>query len=240
MSPQRLDGRALAGLFALAAVLALLAAAPLSLVLGERAAAAGLSAQGVSGTVWRGRLQGASFRDLPLGEVRLGLNPFVLLIGRVHLGFSADQAKGTLRLAPQGAAFHDMHLTAPTSALAPQFPLSGLAEFSDLSLDVLGGACRRAGGQVRLSELALDGAPLPGLVLSGAPACADGAVRLPLSGQAEGVDVQADLIVRPDGAYQLTTTLRTTRPELDAVLTDAGYVRGLDGYSRTQTGRLGR
>jgi len=240
MSGDRLDGRFLAGLFALVAILVLLASVPLRLVLGERAADLGLSAERVSGTVWAGTLTAASFQGLALGDVRVGLNPFALLIGRVRLGFSSAEARGALRLAPQGIAFEGVDLTASTGVVAPGLPLSGTAELADLDLDLIGGACRNAGGQVQLSDLALDGVPLPGLVLSGAPDCADGAVRLPLTGQAQGVDVQAELVARPSGAYQLTTTLRTTQPELDPLLTAAGYVRGLDGYSRTQTGRLGR
>ncbi len=240
MSGGRLDGRWLAGLFALVAVLVLLASVPLRLVLGERAAAAGLSAERVSGTVWSGALTAASFQRLALGDVRVGLNPLALLIGRVRLGFSSAKARGALRLTPQGVAFQGVDFTAPATVLAPGLPLAGVAELSDFDLDLIGGGCRSAGGQVRLSELALDGVPLPGLVLSGTPVCADEAVRLPLAGQAQGVDVQADLVARPSGTYQLTTTLRTTRPELDPLLTAAGYVRGLDGYSRTQTGSLGR
>lgn len=240
MNGGRLDGRLLAGVFALVAILALLASTPLRLVMGERAATAGLSAERVSGTVWAGKLTGARFQGLALGEVDVGLNPFTLLVGRVRLGFDSTVAGGALRLAPQGIAFEDVNLTAPTGVIAPGLPLSGTAELSDLDLDLIGGACRKAGGQVRLSDLALDGVPLPGLVLSGAPVCAEEAVRLPLAGQAQGIDVQAELVARTSGAYQLTTTLRTTRPELDPLLTAAGYVRGLDGYSRTQTGRLGR
>lgn len=240
MSGGRLDSRLLAGVFALVAVLVLLASVPLGLVLGARAAEAGLSAERVSGTIWAGKLQGASFRGLAVGDVNVGLNPLALLLGQVRLGFSSAEARGAMRLAPQGIAFRGIGLTASTAVVAPGLPLSGTAELSDFDLDLIGGACRGAGGMVRLSDLALDGVPLPGLVLSGTPVCAEGAVRLPLTGQAQGIDVQAELVARASGAYQLTATLRTTRPELDPLLTAAGYVRGLDGYSRTLTGRLGR
>ncbi|MEH6677432.1 type II secretion system protein N [Phenylobacterium sp.] len=89
---------ALGAVFGLATLLVLLAVAPLSLVVGDRAAKAGLSATEVSGTVWRGRLADAAYRGLRLGEVRLGVSPLSLLAGRPRLGFKGEAAAGAARL----------------------------------------------------------------------------------------------------------------------------------------------
>ena len=88
---------ALGAVFGLATLLVLLAVAPLSLVLGDRAAAAGLSAAEVSGTVWRGRLSDAAYRGLRLGDVGLGVRPLSLLAGCPRLGFKGEAATGLAR-----------------------------------------------------------------------------------------------------------------------------------------------
>jgi general secretion pathway protein N len=231
---------ALGAVFGLATLLVLLAVAPLSLVLGDRAAAAGLSAAEVSGTVWRGRLSDAAYRGLRLGDVRLGVSPLSLLAGRPRLGFKGEAATGAARLGRGAVELIDVDAALPLGQLAPDSGLAGTVRMVGVSLDLRDGECRRADGQVALADISLAGLQLPGLVLSGDPACAGASLALPLRGQAEGVDVQADLLIGADGGYQMDMILRTTRPEVEAALGAAGYERTLDGYQRRLVGRLGQ
>ncbi|MDP1618215.1 type II secretion system protein N [Phenylobacterium sp.] len=231
---------ALAAVFGVAALLVLLAMAPLSLALGDRAAGAGLSAAQVSGTVWRGRLSDAAYRGLRLGDVRLGTSPLSLLAGRPRLGFKGEAATGAARLGRGGIELIDLDAALPLGQLAPAAGLSGTVRMADVSLDLRDGECRRADGQVCLADIGLAGLQLPGLALVGDPTCSGASLALPLRGQAEGVDVQADLLIGADGGYQMDLILRTTRPEVEAALGMAGYERTLNGYQRRLVGRLGQ
>lgn len=231
---------ALGAVFGLAALLVLLAMAPLSLVLGDRAAKAGLSAAQVSGTVWRGRLSDAAYQGLRLGEVRLGVSPLSLLAGRPRLGFQVEAANGAARVGGGGVELIDVDAVLPLGQLAPASGLAGTVTLADVSLDLRDGQCRRARGQVSLGDISLAGLSLPELVLAGAPTCAGASLALPLRGQAEGVDVQADLRIGADGGYQMDMVLRTTRPDVEAALGMAGYERTLNGYQRRLVGRLGQ
>ena len=231
---------ALGAVFGLATLLVLLAVAPLSLVLGDRAAAAGLSAAEVSGTVWRGRLSDAAYRGLRLGDVGLGVRPLSLLAGRPRLGFKGEAATGAARLGRGAVELIGVDAVLPLGQLAPASGLAGTVRMAGVLLDLRDGECRRADGQVALQDISLAGLHLPGLVLAGAPTCAGASLALPLRGQAEGVDVQADLLIGADGGYQMDMVLRTTRPEVGAALAAAGYERTLNGYQRRLVGRLGQ
>ena len=230
---------ALAALFSAVSLIFILATMPLSLALAGRGPEAGLSAAAASGTVWRGRLTDAAFRGVRLGDAEVGVSPLSLLAARVRLGFSSELAHGALRLGPGRVELLDIEGVLPLAALAPQAGLSARVGLADLDLDLRRSECQRAGGQVSLDQISLAGLELPGLVLTGTAACAGKDLVVPLRGQAEGVDVQADLRTNPVGAYQVELTLRTTRPEVEAALAAAGYRRTLDGYETTLAGRLG-
>jgi general secretion pathway protein N len=234
-----LRAAALAALFSASALFLILATAPLSLALSGRGPDAGLSAASVSGTVWRGRLRDAALGGIRLGDVQMGVSPLSLLAARVRLGFRSDSVSGALRLGPGALELLDIDGVLPLAALAPQSGLSGRVGLQGFDLDLRRSACRRAGGEVRLDQIRLAGLELPGLVLTGTAACAGKDLVVPLRGQAEGVDVQADLRATPAGAYAVGLTLRTTRPEVEAALAASGYRRTLEGYATTLTGQLG-
>jgi general secretion pathway protein N len=203
---------ALAALFSAACLILILATMPLGLVLAGRGPDAGLSAGSASGTVWRGQLRDAAFRGVRLGDVQMGVSPLSLLAARVRLGFRSERVQGALRLGPGRIELLEIDGALPLAALAPQ-----------------------AG----LNQIGLSGLDLPGLVLTGTAACAGKDLMVPLRGQAEGVDVQADVRTTPAGTYEARLTLRTTRPEVEAAWAAAGYRRTLDGYETALSGRLG-
>jgi general secretion pathway protein N len=229
---------ALAAVFSAATLILILATMPLGLALAGRGPDAGLSAASASGTVWRGELRDAVFGGVRLGNVQMGVSPLSLLTARVRLGFRSEGVRGALRLGPGRIELLDIDGVLPLGALAPQAGLDARLGLTDFSLDLRRAACQRAGGEVSLDQIRLSGLELPGLVLTGAAACAGKDLMVPLRGQAEGVDVQADLRTTPAGAYEARLTLRTTRPEVEAALAAAGYRRTLDGYEAALTGRL--
>lgn len=230
---------ALTALFSAASLVLILATMPLSLALSGRGPEAGLSAASASGTVWRGRLRDAAFGGLRLGDVEIGVSPLSLLAARVRLGFRSESLRGAARLSSGRLELLDIEGDLPLTAMAPQAGLSGRVGLRGFDLDLRRSECQRAGGEVRLDQINLAGLELPGLVLTGSAACAGKDLVVPLRGQAEGVDVQADLRTTPVGAYEVRLILRTTRPEVEAALVAAGYRRTLEGYEAALTGRLG-
>ncbi|MCR5881088.1 type II secretion system protein N [Phenylobacterium sp. J367] len=223
--------RRLWAVFALALPAALLLLVPLRMALGWiDADRAGLSAQGVEGTIWRGTLHDARLRGLPLGEARAGLAPF-----RGGVALAAVQGRGVVR--PDGVS--DVHATLPLGAVASGLPLQGDLGLRSFTVTFRAGACRRAGGEVRLSNLKLGAVAPPGLELRGQAACRNGRLAIPLTGQSGAVALEAVVTVDGRGVYQLDTTLRATDPLIAAAAQTAGFAQGLDGFSRTDRGRLG-
>jgi len=217
-------------------VLALLVLIPLRMALGwSGAAQAGLSARQATGTIWSGRLAGAAYHGISLGDARVSLD-----IMGLGLRVAADgEARGRGTLRASGVS----HATAalPLARLAPGLPLKGELRVEDLSVDFGKGACRKTRGRVALQDVRLGGAggPVPGLRLAGQAGCREGRLVLPLTGEASGVAVES--MARLDGAgrYEVTTRLRATDPVVTAAAGGAGFERGLDGFIRTDKGTLG-
>lgn len=212
--------------------------APLRLVLGWLDAdAAGLSAARVEGTIWSGRLYGAAYRGLSLGDASLRFDPLRFGL-RLRV---AGEATGTGLIGPgaTGVSLRDLDAAVPLARLAPALPLRGDLILRDVRIDMPDGGCRAASGSVRLREASIGGMKLAGLELSGEPTCGGGRLVLPLTGQASGVLLESVATVDASGAYQLQTRLRATDPAMLAAAGLGGFERGLDGFSRTDRGRLG-
>jgi len=240
---RRWDGpitaQALGGVFVALTMILVLVMAPLSLVVAGRAEAAGLTAASVSGTVWRGRLGEAAFGGVRLGDVQIGVSPLALLAAKISLGFEGEALRGGLSLGPRRTRLRDVDADLPLASLAPDAGLIGRVRLRDFGVALRGGQCQEAEGAVALDQLSLVGLDLPGLSLNGSPACAGADLVIPLSGQAEGVDVAGDLRISPGGAYRMGLTVRTTRPEVDLALGAAGAQQTLGGRQMQVAGRLG-
>lgn len=239
-----MSGRRLALAFFGALVLMLIVALPLKLALDwTNAEARGLTAERASGTIWSGTLHGAALGGLRLGDVGLALDPLGLVLGGGRFRFGLDaplKAKGVVQFRGSGFGISDVDLSGPTATLAGGLPFTGWIRLEGLSAEFRAGDCRRAGGRVSIERIAIGtGVMLSSLVLAGVPACRDGVWIAPLAGQAPGVNVEADLRIEPQGRYRLHTRVRTTNPTYEAAMGLAGFERNLDGFSRTDQGRLG-
>lgn len=217
------------------AMLAMLA--PLRLVLGWLDAdAAGLSAARVEGTIWSGRLQDAAYRGLSLGDASLRFDPLKFGLRLRAAGEAAGT--GVIGLGADGVSLRSLDAAVPLARLAPALPLRGELTLRDVRLDMRDGACRSASGSVRLREASIGGMKLAGLELAGEPICRGGRLVLPLTGQAAGVLLESVATVEASGVYQVQTRLRATDPATLAAAGLGGFERGLDGFSRTDRGRL--
>lgn len=210
--------------------IAVIALLPMRLALGW----AGLDAQGftareVRGSLWSGRLVEARFGDIALGDLKAGVSPLALLIGRARIALSGagEGLSGVVEIGRSRAAI--LNATGPLSpgsAFAP-LPVTAL-NLDDVSVRFVDGACEGADGRVRASlSGSWQGQALPG-ALSGTARCDAGALLLPLSsGAGEGVALR----LWPDGRYRAELTLVPTDPLVAGRLDAGGFVA--NGAART-------
>ena len=217
------------------ALVALVALMPLSVALAMGSASdLGLAARRVEGSVWAGRLRDATIGGVPVGDVRVGLLPIPLLLGRRDIAFAAPALRGTIQLGAVRGMADTSGTLDPGSAFAPLPP--ALIDLDMVSVQFAQGRCTRAEGRVRMSfSGSIGGLALPG-GMSGLARCASGALALPLVGQS-GME-KLLLTIAGDGQWQGRITIRTSDPAQAARLLGAGFATGPGGYRLTVAGRL--
>lgn len=231
-----------AALFGAMLVAALLLFLPLRLVLGIAGLGdAGLTARSAEGSVWAGRLRGARFGDVALGDLDAHLSPWPLVLGhaRIELDTPADTPAlalhGAVGVSRSGVRADDLTATIAPGRLFAPLPVTALA-LDAVSVRFEDDACVAAEGRVR-ATLAGDfsGIALP-QSLSGAIRCEGRALLIPLAGQAGAERV--DLRVEADGRYRATVALQPADAAALARLAALGFVEGAGGYALSVEGRL--
>lgn len=208
----------LAGVFGLA----LLVLLPLRLVLAPLAEGHSVSAASVSGSLWRGRIEGLRAGPLPLGDVRAGLRVLPLLAARREVWIERAGEQGDLAAIvasrADGFAVRGASGRVPLDGLG-DLPVSALT-LSGFASDWRDGKCESAAGTVTL-ELTPLGGMLPALGLNGPARCMRGALVLPLK-SASGLET---LLVTLDGGGRWTgdLTIHGLPPELTAPLLASGF-----------------
>jgi general secretion pathway protein N len=235
----RLSGRTKLALAALA-LIALIAFLPMRIALGWAAPGA-VSARSVEGTVWDAAIYDLRIGALPLGDVEANLRFLPLLLARTELhverpgpgaepAFRADAGGG------QGwARLNDVHGQVPLGDSFGAIPATALG-FNDFHVEMAGGRCRGAGGQVSLiltplSEL------MPGTVaLSGQARCSRGALYVPMTGPS-GME-RLFLRLEPDGRWRADLVLAGLPVEITVPLIAAGFTSRPGGIGISASGRL--
>lgn len=237
----RLSGRAKLGLAALFAA-ALIVSFPLRLALGWGGAdARGLTAREVGGTVWNGWIAQARLGSLPLGDVRAGLRPLPLLLGRREIALArpgATAAPAFAAIVSGGDGWVSLRQVEGQVALADGLgglPASALG-FRDFRLAIGDGRCRDAGGQVSLL-LAPVSDLMPGAIaLSGTARCDKGALYVPMSGPS-GME-RLFLRLQADGRWHVDLVLAGLPVEIAGPLLDLGFSARPRGIGISARGRL--
>lgn len=188
-----------------------------------------LTATAITGTVWDGRLMGAEFRGVPLGNLDVGLDGAELLRGRLRLDFARDGLRALSgRVGTSGKVHVVEALDGPLSLELP-FPFNPVldVDFRNAGFQIdSAGTCLAASGDVsaRVSNLPALGTTPP---MKGSFACDQGAFYLPLSTRDDrlriGVHVWADRRYRAD----LIVAGQSLPVQL--ALAAAGFVPGPDG-----------
>jgi len=188
-----------------------------------------LTAAEISGTIWKGRLQGAEWRGAALGDLDVGLDARELLAGRLRLDFVRNGVSGLRgRLGTSGNVHIVDALDGPVSLDLP-FPFKPRleVEFAGASLQLdNAGKCRSAAGKItaRLSNIPAIGTTPP---MSGSFACDEDALFLPL---ATG-DGQLGMAVHvwADRRYRADLIVASRNIPVQLALAAAGFTAGPDG-----------
>jgi general secretion pathway protein N len=197
-----------------------------------------LTAQEISGSVWDGRLRGAEWRGVALGDLNVALDADELRAGRLRLDFVRESAVRSLseggrarlrgRLGTAGTTHLVEQLDGPVSLVLP-FPFKPQldVEFSDAAFLLNNaGKCLVASGGItaRLSNIPAIGTTPP---MSGTFACDDGALFLPLTTR----DGQLGMSVHiwADRRYRADLIVTSQNFPVQLALAAAGFRAGPDG-----------
>jgi general secretion pathway protein N len=223
-------------------VVALIVFLPMRLALGATGLAdEGLSARRVGGTIWGGSLIEARFGAVALGDLRVSLSPFALLVGRARLAFEGVGAggrpiAGTATISRHAMGIEGVTATLPAAGLFAPLPVTDLA-LEDVTVRFRDGVCEEAGGRVRATMSGeAGGLPLPPMMM-GTARCEAGALLLPMTGQ--GGTEAVNLRIRPDGRYTADLVLTPGDPTAAARLEQLGFVAATGGgYRLSAEGRF--
>lgn len=230
----------------LAAVL-VTAIARFPLALAVHWSGAPVSAERIEGTIWKGRLEGATVDGYRLGRIDVSTRALPLLTGSVT---SAVDVRGpvangaalvsvrpgrlTFKLAEADVQIAPLNLRDAFGA-----PMSGTVEIRADNLTIAGGACRS--GTVSISTDTLQKSAVryggEGFRLSGDGHCEDDIFLLPLSGS--GPEGAADVTIRISAAgYQTELLIDPAEPDFAAVLSAYGFQQVGTRYSLIQRGEV--
>ena len=177
---------------------------------------AGVTARAAQGTIWSGRLDDASWRGVPIGDIEVGLSTMALLGGRLRLDFGGAAIRGTLVRRAGGSG-----VTGLSGGVGP-LQIGGVAmtalTFEAVEIGFAAGTCAEAAGVVRLQPAAGLGA---GDALVGAPRCDGDALVLPLA-SASGKQ-RLDMRVDADRHYRATLAIDNPAEAQRAALLAAGF-----------------
>ena len=228
----------LALVFLAALVVAVVATTPMTVGLDLAGAGQRLTAREVRGTLWNGRLVGASLGAMPLGDVRARLSLAGLARGRPAIDViargGAVDGRGRILLGGSSGV-EDFTGSIPLEHLGAPSPIGGTLVLRSAGFAFSNGACRHAAGQ---ASAEVRGLGEGSMTLSGRPVCRAGAMVLPLSGERDGVRVAVSVSLKPDGEYATEARVTTADVALGEVLSAAGFEKTGDGYLKISNGRL--
>lgn len=226
-------------LFVAAFLLALPVFAPLSMVMQMAAPSGALSAKSVTGSVWRGRISGAVVGGLTLGDIKTRLQVLPLLTGGLKLETTA-----------RGGAFAGTAVLVRSGRTQGVEDVAGMVSLDQVGLGVLaqGGLklqgvtalfdrdrCAKAGGKATTQVGGSGLIPQP-VDLSGQAVCQDGQWFLPLSGDAQGLRIEANITVAANGGWRTELILIPTDPALAQGLAESGFTQDGERWRRVLEG----
>lgn len=230
-----------AALFGALFALALVALLPLRLLLsGYDLEHSRIAAREASGSVWSGHVREAQVGDVALGDLRVGLSPWALLVGRARIvltspGDATRTVHGAIDTTRHAIALDGMTASlAAGNAFAP-LPVSAL-DLDALSARFVDGQCASADGRVKATLGGDFGGVALGQGLSGIARCDAGALLLPLASQA-GTERIA-LRLWSTGRFRAEVSVKPVDPSAAARLEASGFRPSPSGESLTLDGKF--
>jgi general secretion pathway protein N len=214
--------------------LALLVLFPLRLALGMLPAERfGISARGVAGSIWWGRIDRLIVGEVPVGNVHAALSPVQLPLATARLDLGRklgqpDDISGALVAGPGRLGVDDVTgALALGSALAP-LPI-GAVSMQGAGVRFASGACVQAEGQVKADVVGRIAGLNLSQGLSGTAQCDGRDLLLPLASQS-GMEKMA-LRISGDGRYSARMLVSTNDASTVEALRNAGFTQAGDGYA---------
>lgn len=202
---------AVGALFALALIVLLPLRVILALAMPES-----ISARGVEGIVWSGRIVDLNVGPLPLGTVDAELQPLLFLVGRPQLAVSRDGFSASIAPARVTDANGSLALPRGLGGL----PVTSLG-FGNFSADMPDGRCREASGTLSLTLASL-GPLLPdAITVSGTARCEKGDLVVPMRGP-RGME-RLTVKLSGDGRWQADLGLAGLPQETADLLKSSGF-----------------
>lgn len=233
-----MSDRRLLLIFAAGLVAMLIALIPLSAVLVWSQAP--VSATRIEGTLWSGRLTGASVGALPLGKLRSRVEILPLLTGSARLDGQAQggafTGKGQLLSGGRQRGADRVSGMIALDQLGFTGLPDGVLKLTDVSLLFDRDRCIKAGGKASAQVGGSGLLPQP-VALSGTPACIDGRWVLPMAGEAQGLRIESQFSLAGDGGWRSDLILIPTDPAMGQALGAAGFNQDGDRWRRTVEGR---
>ena len=193
----------------------------------------GLTARSVTGTVWSGALTEARFGEVALGDLRAGVSPLQLLVGRARVDLSgrndpnAPRLEGAIGVTRHSVGIDETTASIPVGRAFAPLPISAI-DLADVTVRFTDGACEQAEGRVIATMGgALASVPIAAS-MSGDARCEGGALLLPLTGQS-GAET-ANLRIWQDGRYRAELTLAAGDSAQGTALQGAGFVQTAQGW----------
>lgn len=229
--------RTLSAVFGAAALVAIVASAPASILPAiMRSANSTLSVEKATGTLWRGKLKGVSAQGVRLGDVAFTTNPLALLSGRIAadivIADGALNGKGKVAVSPGGRlVVNEATFTFSLNA-ANRFALLGTPLAGDVRADIGRLVVSRKGCVSGSAQLWTDVLVAPAkrfaseaFDLAGEGACKGGNFVVALSGQGGEGAVSLTLSVSPALTYVLSAEAQPARREVADALQVLGFER---------------
>ncbi len=230
-----------AALFGAMLAVALLLFLPLRLALGLLdAGESGLTVRSAQGSVWAGSLTDAHLGQLALGDLKAGLSPWPLLLGRARIELDGREGvvrpfHGAITISRHRTGLDDVTASLATGPLFAPLPVTQL-DLQAVSAHFVDGACQDAEGRVTVALApAAAGITLPA-TLAGSARCDGNALLLPLQSTAgtESVTVR----IPAAGTYSAVFLVRPSDPAAAQKLEAAGFAPSAQGHRLSIEGRF--
>ena len=207
--------------FIVAALLATILLLPLRIALGLTGNI--IAARSVEGTVWNGRLIGASLGGHSLGDVDAAMSPFALFLGKVRVRIDGALLHGAVAASFGGHGGDIETLNLPLARSFGPIQLVSV-DVADAHIRFRGKTCTEAGGRAGLRLKGLMGEQR----LSGTLRCSGGMLAIDLLSQS--AMERLSLRFPETGHYDATLIVRTPDSAQAAGLTATGFRETPIGY----------